>query len=48
MYFDAPEDAQALEVSTDLQIVLSLNSLAVLGLGLFPGGLLAVCTAVLS
>jgi len=29
-------------------VVLSTNSLAVLGLGLFPGGLLALCLAALA
>jgi NADH-quinone oxidoreductase subunit N len=47
MYFDEPETEEPLHVSTDLQIVMSLNSLAVLGLGVFPGALLAVCAAVL-
>jgi NADH-quinone oxidoreductase subunit N len=47
MYFDEPATSEPLQASTDLQIVLSLNSLAVLGLGLFPGGLLALCDAVL-
>jgi NADH-quinone oxidoreductase subunit N len=48
MYFDAPEGDEPLAVSPDMQIAMSLNSLAVLYLGIFPGGLLAVCTAVLS
>jgi NADH-quinone oxidoreductase subunit N len=48
MYFDAPEGDVPLTVSPDLQIAMSLNSLAVLILGIFPGGLLALCTAVLS
>jgi NADH-quinone oxidoreductase subunit N len=48
MYFDAPETGEPLTVSTDLQIAVSLNSLAVLGLGLFPGGLLALCNSVLA
>jgi NADH-quinone oxidoreductase subunit N len=47
MYFDEPETEEPLHVSTDLQIVMSLNSLAVLGLGVFPGALLAVCATVL-
>ncbi len=45
MYFDKPEDTAPLESSLDTRLMLSLNSLAVLGLGLFPGGLLAVCQA---
>ena len=41
------DQGSLVQASTDLQIVLSLNGLAVLGLGLFPGGLLALCAAVL-
>jgi NADH-quinone oxidoreductase subunit N len=48
MYFDEPETAEPLRPGTDLQIVMSVNGLAVLGLGLFPGALLALCTAVLA
>jgi len=48
MYFDEPETDGPLLADTDLQVAMSLNSLAVLGLGLFPGGLLALCTAVLT
>lgn len=45
MYFDEAEDTAPLVSSLDTRLMLSLNSLAVLGLGLFPGGLLAVCQA---
>jgi len=45
MYFDQPEDTAPLVSSLDTRLMLSLNSLAVLGLGLFPGGLLTVCQA---
>lgn len=45
MYFDKPEDTTPLVSSLDTRLMLSLNSLAVLGLGLFPGALLAVCQA---
>jgi len=48
MYFDKPETEEPLQVNTDMQIAVSLNGLAVLGLGLFPGGLLALCTSVLA
>ena len=41
------EEPAPLAVSTDLQIALSVNSLAVLALGLFPGALLSLCAAVL-
>lgn len=43
MYFDKPEGDSKLDVSMDSQIALSVNGLAVLGLGIFPAGLLAVC-----
>jgi NADH-quinone oxidoreductase subunit N len=48
MYFDEPETDAPLVVNTDLQIAVSVNGLAVLALGLFPGGLLALCAGVLN
>ena len=48
MYFDKPESEQPLVINTDLQIAMSVNGLAVLLLGLFPGGLLALCLNVFS
>jgi NADH-quinone oxidoreductase subunit N len=48
MYFDVAEAPAPLLASTDLQIAVSVNSLAVLALGLFPGALLSVCTMVLA
>ena len=48
MYFDKPETEGPRQVNTDMQIAVSVNGLAVLGLGLFPGGLLALCTSVLA
>jgi len=48
MYFDQAREAGPLRVSVDLQIAMSLNGLAVLALGLFPGGLLSLCAAVLA
>lgn len=45
MYFDKAEDASALVASSDIKVVLSANGLLVLGLGLFPGLLLAFCLA---
>jgi NADH-quinone oxidoreductase subunit N len=47
MYFDTAEAPEPLAVSAELRIALSVNSLAVLGLGLFPGALLTVCSTVL-
>ena len=48
MYFDAPGSEEPLVINTDLQIAMSVNGLAVLLLGLFPGGLLALCMNVFS
>ncbi|HEY9150692.1 MAG TPA: proton-conducting transporter membrane subunit, partial [Gammaproteobacteria bacterium] len=47
MYFDSPTDEAALQSNPGLRAVLSVNGLAVLGLGLFPGGLMALCSAAL-
>ncbi|MFO1408726.1 MAG: NADH-quinone oxidoreductase subunit NuoN [Steroidobacteraceae bacterium] len=47
MYFDEPDERRALEGGRALRFVLSLNGLAVLLLGLFPGLLLALCASVL-
>jgi len=44
MYFDeAPADAGALDCRTDLRVALSVNGLAILLLGLFPGQLMLAC-----
>lgn len=46
MYFDKPaEDLVPLRRNTDLRVLLSANSLAVLGLGIYPGALMALCAA---
>ncbi len=43
MYFDAPIQTAAIAPATDVRVVLSLNAALVLGLGLLPGGLMALC-----
>jgi NADH-quinone oxidoreductase subunit N len=43
MYFDAPEDHTPLTAPMDMRFILSVHSLALLGLGLFPEVLLGVC-----
>jgi NADH-quinone oxidoreductase subunit N len=48
MYFDKPEDTQPLSASFDMRLTMSINGLAVLALGIFPGGLLALCARSLS
>ena len=47
MYFDEPTAAEPVEAGRAFRFVLSLNGLAVLGLGLFPGLLLALCALVI-
>ncbi|MCM8855905.1 MAG: NADH-quinone oxidoreductase subunit NuoN [Candidatus Thiodiazotropha sp.] len=44
MYFDKPTDESPITVGMDTQVVLSLNGLAMLFLGLFPAGLLSLCS----
>jgi NADH-quinone oxidoreductase subunit N len=43
MYFDAPVDVSPLSPQPDMRVLMSANGLAVIGLGLVPGALLAVC-----
>ncbi|MEW8072209.1 MAG: NADH-quinone oxidoreductase subunit NuoN [Candidatus Thiodiazotropha sp.] len=45
IYFDEPVDESPLTVGMDTQVVLSLNGLAMLILGLFPAGLLSLCSS---
>jgi NADH-quinone oxidoreductase subunit N len=44
MYFDEPTDTAPVTVSGEARALLSVNALAVLGLGILPGGLMALCT----
>ncbi|TVO71250.1 NADH-quinone oxidoreductase subunit NuoN [Sedimenticola selenatireducens] len=48
MYFDKPVDASPLEAGIDTRIALSVNGLSMLALGMFPAGLLSLCSAALS
>ena len=47
MYFEPAEDKAVLQASTDTRLLLSLNSVAVLALGIVPGWLMALCIQVL-
>lgn len=47
MYFDKPVDETPLTAAFDMRVMLSVNGLAVLALGLFPGALLAWCASAL-
>jgi NADH-quinone oxidoreductase subunit N len=44
MFFDEPVDQHPIVVGGDVQLVLSVNGLAVLLFGIFPGGLMALCS----
>lgn len=46
MYFDQSDDMTPLAAGFDMRVAMSLNGLAILGLGLFPGSLLALCITV--
>jgi NADH-quinone oxidoreductase subunit N len=43
MYFDAPTQTAPIEASTDARALLYVNGLAVLVLGVMPGGLMSLC-----
>jgi len=48
MYFDKAEDTSPIVSTPDMRFILSLNSLAILGLGIFPANLMAICAAAIS
>ncbi|CAM4408730.1 MAG: NADH-quinone oxidoreductase subunit N [Legionellaceae bacterium] len=43
MYFDKPEEKSPIIISKDLQLILSITGLLILGLGIFPNALLELC-----
>ncbi len=43
MYFDDPENERPLQAPVDFRAVLTLNGVAMLGLGVFSGGLISLC-----
>ncbi len=47
MYFEEAEDRAVLQARTDMKFVLSVNSVAVLALGIVPGWLLVLCVQIL-
>ena len=47
VYFEKPESAGPLVCGTDVKIMISTNTLAILALGVYPGALLALCAAAL-
>jgi NADH-quinone oxidoreductase subunit N len=47
-YFDQPDEVEPIDAAGDVRVALSLNGLAVLALGIVPGGLMALCAAVIA
>ena len=43
MYFDDPQDRVPLAPTADVRALLTINGVAVLVLGLLPGGLMDLC-----
>jgi NADH-quinone oxidoreductase subunit N len=43
MYFDEPTDASRPVQGSGVSALLAINGLAVLGFGILPGGLMAIC-----
>lgn len=48
MYFDSPTDQTPLKGAFDMRMVMSANGLLILGLGIFPGALIALCASVMA
>jgi len=46
MYFDDAVERAPVSCGRDMQIALSTNSIAILALGIYPAGLMSICTAV--
>jgi len=47
MYFEKPQDMTVIEASMDMRVALSANALVILGLGIMPHSLMAVCLGAL-
>jgi NADH-quinone oxidoreductase subunit N len=48
-YFDEPEDGMVLSTGTfATRGVMSINGLLIIGLGILPGGLIALCERVIT
>ena len=48
MYFDKPENQQAITCSRDMSFMISINAVVILMIGLFPDSLLSLCLKVVS
>lgn len=47
MYFDRAEQLEPITAGVDLRVMMSTNALAILALGIYPSGLMALCLSVL-
>ncbi len=47
MYFDKPEESAPISAAFDMRAVMSANGLLILGLGIYPSALMALCVTVL-
>ncbi len=47
MYFDKPQETAKIEAGMDMRVVISLNSLGMLALGIFPAALMQWCIVVM-
>ena len=48
MYFEKADDQTPVASTSEMRMMVSTNALAILALGVYPGGLLALCAAALS
>jgi len=47
MYFDSAEEKAPIRTDLDMRVTMSVNGVMVLGLGIYPGALMALCYAVI-
>jgi len=47
MYFDTPQETSGIEGASDIRVMLSLNGIAILGLGLYPELIMGLVTSVM-
>jgi NADH-quinone oxidoreductase subunit N len=45
MYFEKAENPEPVVVGSDMRMMVSTNALAILALGIYPGGLFALCVS---
>ena len=48
MYFDTSDEVTVIDAPTDMRLMVSANAVTVLGLGILPGSLMALCVSVFS